>query len=138
MELQELNTIKQETTDHFELLLEGEIREALKGILGDSFGVTVEQVTLWDDKGVIFGQPDQIELDVIIKNGTLILCEIKAMASRGDVYIFGKKCTFYATVHQREINRRLIISPMVDKRGHDMAAKLGIEVYSYAEDVTNL
>ncbi len=32
----------------------------------------------YDDEGVVSGRPNQIELDVIISNGMLIVCEIKS------------------------------------------------------------
>jgi len=113
-------------------------REALKGILGDSFGVTIEQVTLWDEQGQVFGRPDQVELDVIIKNGLLILAEIKSSLSKNDLYMFWKKVGFYEQVHQRKANRQMVISPMVDRRAQALAVVLGIEVYSYAEEVKDL
>jgi len=120
------------------LYSEGAFREALKGILVDSFGVTVEQVTLRDEQGEVFGRPDQVELDIIIKNGTLIICEIKSAASRSDVYTFWKKIKFYEAKYQRKADRRLLISPMLDKRAEKLPGELGIEVYSYADDVTGL
>ncbi len=58
-------------------------RNGLKGILEDSFGVEVLNVTEFDDAGEVFGSPDQVELDIIIRNGVLILCEIKSSMSRG-------------------------------------------------------
>ncbi len=51
----------------------------------------------------------------IIKNGVLILCEIKSSMSRGDVYIFNRKIAFYEKRHNRKADRKIIISPMVDK-----------------------
>ncbi len=110
-------------------------RNALKGILKDSFGVEVLNVTEFDDKGEVFGRPDQVELDVIILDGTLILCEIKSSMSKSDMYAFERKVRFYEKHHNRKAHRALVISPMVDRRAQDVAQKLGIEVYSYAEDV---
>jgi hypothetical protein len=40
--------------------------------------VEVLNITEYDDAGVVFGRPDQIELDIIIKNGILIIAEIKS------------------------------------------------------------
>jgi hypothetical protein len=58
-------------------------RAALRGILQDSFGVEVFSINEFDDKGMVFGRPDQVELDIIIVNGTLILCELKSSISKG-------------------------------------------------------
>ncbi len=117
------------------LYTEQTFRNALKGILQNSFGVEVINVTEFDDNGEVFGRPEQIELDVIILNGTLILAEIKSSVSRADVYIFEKKARFYEKLHNRKADRLIIISPMAADKARETARKLGIEVYSYAEDV---
>jgi hypothetical protein len=117
------------------LYTEHSFRNALKGILEDSFDVEVLNVTEYDDNGEVFGHPDQIELDIIIKNGTLIICEIKSSMSKSDVYSFDRKVRFYEKHHQRKASECIIISPMVDKKAQEVADRLGIKVYSYAEDV---
>jgi len=117
------------------LQLEQAFRNALKGILEESFPVQVINVVEFDDAGEVFGRPDQIELDLIIRDGLLIICEIKSSMSRGDVYLFDRKAGFYERKHNCKASRKLIISPMVDKRAQLVAHKLGIQVYSYAEDV---
>ena len=114
---------------------EQSFRSALKGILEESFGVQVVNVVEFDDAGEVFGRPEQIELDVIIRNGVLILGEIKSSLSRSDLYAFDRKTRFYEKRHQRAASRRVVISPMVEERARGVARQLGIEVYSYAEDV---
>ncbi|MGC9398934.1 MAG: PD-(D/E)XK nuclease family protein [Anaerolineae bacterium] len=114
---------------------EQSFRNALKGILEDSFDVEVLNVIEFDEEGEVFGRPDQVELDVIIKNGTLILCEIKSSMSKSDMYAFERKVRFYEKQHRRKVDRALVISPMVEQRAKEVAQELGIEVYSYAEEV---
>ena len=114
---------------------EASFRDGLKAILEDSFDVEVLNVTEYDDEGEVFGRPDQVEIDVLIKDGTLILCELKSSMSRGDVYIFDRKVAFYEKHHNRTADRKLIISPMVDERGRRIAKKLNIEVYGYPSDI---
>ena len=117
---------------------EATFRNALAGILEKSFAVEVINVTEYDDEGVVFGQPDQVELDVIIKNGVLILCELKSSMSKSDMYTFGRKVSFYEKKHHREANRKLVISPMIDRRAVPVAKKLNIECYSDSIDVETL
>ncbi|MCS7032211.1 MAG: DUF3782 domain-containing protein, partial [Gloeomargarita sp. SKYG116] len=57
---------------------EESFRAALKGILEDLFAVQVLHVVELDEQGEVFGRPEQIELDAVIKNGLLVLCEIKS------------------------------------------------------------
>ena len=117
---------------------ESAFRNALIGILETSFAVQVLNITDYDDEGKIFGRPDRIELDVIIKNGLLIICELKSSMSRSDMYTFERKVRFYEQRHQRQANRMLVISPMVDTRAEKVAKQLGIEVYSDSMDVEEL
>lgn len=114
---------------------EQSFRNALAGILEQSFGVQVINLTEYDEQGEVFGHPDQIELDILIKNGLLIICEIKSSISKSDIYAFERKIRFYERRHQQTANRKLVISPMVHPRAREIAGNLGIEVYSYAEDV---
>ena len=117
---------------------ESTFRNALAGILEGSFGVEVINVTEYDDEGIVFGQPDQVELDVIIKNGVLILCELKSSMSKSDMVIFDRKVQFYEKKHGRKASRKLVISPMIDQRALAVAKKAGIECYSDSLDVETL
>ena len=114
---------------------EESFRSALKSILEQSFGVQVLNITEFDDTGEVFGRPDQVELDVIIKNGLLIVCEIKSSMSRADVYVFGRKVKFYERLHQCAATLRIIITPMIRDDARRVAAQLDIEVFGYADEV---
>jgi len=117
---------------------EQSFRDALKGILEQSFGVEVLNTNEYDDEGLVFGRPDQVEIDIIINNGAVILCELKSSMSKGDMYVFDRKVQFYERRHQRAVQRRIVVSPMVHPSARPVAEKLGIEVFAYAEDTTGL
>ena len=120
------------------ILSERAFHDGLKGILEDNFDVKVETITLIDDEGDVFGRPDQVELDIIIKNGILIICELKSSISKSDMYIFERKVRFYEKHYQRQASKMIVISPMADHRAEKVADKLGITVYSHASDVETL
>jgi hypothetical protein len=113
-------------------------RNALAGILEENFGVEVMNVNEYDDQGEVFGRPDQIELDVIIKNGLLLICELKSSIDKAGMYSFERKARFYERRHQRTANRLMVISPMIDPRAQKVAQRLGIETYSDSIDVEAL
>ena len=113
-------------------------RDALAGILEEHFGVEVINVNEYDDHGEVFGRPDQIELDVIIKNGLLLICELKSSIDKAGMYIFERKARFYERRHQRTANRLMVIAPMIDARAQKVAQRLGIETYSDSIDVEAL
>ena len=114
---------------------EESFRSGLKGILEDFFNVEVVHVLEYDDEGMVFGRPDQIELDLIIKNGLLIIAELKSSMSKSDMYAFARKVEFYKKRHHREPDRVMVISPMVTSDAERVAKELGIRVYTYVEDV---
>lgn len=113
-------------------------RDAPAGILEKSFGVQVLNVNDWDDEAIVFGRPDQVEIDVIIKNGLLILCELKSSFSKSDMYTFQRKALFYERRHGRKANRLLAISPMIDDRARQVGETLGIEMYGDSIDVREI
>ncbi|MBF0525384.1 MAG: DUF3782 domain-containing protein [Deltaproteobacteria bacterium] len=110
-------------------------RSGMRGILKDLFDGEVINVTEHDKEGFVFGRPDQVELDVIIKNGVLIICELKSSMSKGEMYLFERKVRFYEQKHQRKATRMVVIAPVVTDRARQVAEELGIEVYSYADSV---
>jgi len=113
-------------------------RDALAGILEKNFGVQVLNVNEYDDQGTVFGRPDQIELDVIIQNGLLLICELKSSIDKAGMYIFERKARFYEQRHQRTANRLIVISPMIDARARQVAERLGIETYGDSLEVQAL
>ncbi|UCH97275.1 MAG: DUF3782 domain-containing protein [Candidatus Aminicenantes bacterium] len=114
---------------------ESSFRNALKGILEGNFDVKVLNINEFDDQGEVFGRPDQVELDIIIIDGILIICEIKSSISKGDMYLFHKKAQFYEKRHNRTAKYLIAISPMVDEKAGIVARELGIKVYSYADEI---
>ena len=113
-------------------------RDALAGILEQNFGVQVLNVNEYDDEGVVFGRPDQVELDVIIKNGLLLICELKSSIDKAGMYIFERKARFYERRHNRQANRLIVISPMIDAGAQQVAERLGIETYGDSIEVETL
>jgi len=114
---------------------ERSFRNALAGILRGFFGVQVVNINEFDDSGEVFGRPDQIELDIVIRNGTLLILELKSSMSKSEMYIFERKARWYEKRHQCKADRLISVSPMVDAKAMQVAQNLGIEVYSDAEDV---
>ena len=117
------------------LMAEESFRNGLKAILEESFNVKVERYHDFDAEGVVFGRPDQIELDLLIYNNTLIIAELKSSMSKSDMYSFIKKIEFYESKHNVKARRRIVISPMVDPKALEVAKAYGIEVYNYADEV---
>lgn len=110
-------------------------RDALAAILEKNFDVQVMNVTDYDDDGDVFGRPEQIELDVVITNGRLLLCELKSSIDKAGMYSFERKARFYEKRHERKADRLIVISPMIDARALKVAEQLGIETYGDSIEV---
>jgi hypothetical protein len=116
---------------------EAAFRNALAGILEQSFGVTVRNVCEFGDTGEVFGRPDQVELDIIIKNGLLLILELKSSIDKAGIYSFERKARFYERRHQRKADRLIVVSPMIEPKALAVARDLGIETYSDSLEVPN-
>jgi len=117
------------------IFAESAFRNGIQAILEESFGVQVLHYQGYDETGDVFGHPDQVELDLIIRDSTLIVCEIKSSMSRSDMYTFDRKVRFYERREGRRADRKMVLSPMVEEKALQIAQKLGIEVYTHADEV---
>ncbi len=115
---------------------EASFRNALKGILEEVAEVEVLNINEYDGAGEVFGRPEQVEMDIVIQNGKVIVCELKSSISKGDVALLDRKAAYYEKHHQRAVSQKVIISPMVDPRALPLAEKLGIKVYYNVEDAS--
>jgi len=93
----------------------------------------VESFTIYDAEGEVFGRPDQVGIDVLIRDGRTILGEIKSSMSKGDVYIFACKVACYERRQGGKADCK-IITPMLDSRAQPVVDELGIQVYTSAYD----
>ena len=113
---------------------ETSFREALSGILGD-LGFEVDRYVRQDEEGTVHGHPAQVELDVVIQDGKLILIEIKSSMSRSEVYTFERVVTFYEAHENRRVDRKLVVCPFLKPGAIEAAARLGIEVFTDVSEV---
>ena len=111
-------------------------RNGLAAILTDELGFRVERYEGYDDSGSVFGQPEQVEMDVIIRNSLVVAIEIKSSVSRGDLALFQRKVAFFEQTENVTVNRRFFISPFVDPNAVELAAAMDIELYTHSLDIT--
>jgi len=116
------------------IMSEESFRQGLKGILQD-LGLKVERNLDYDPEGYVFGHPEQVEPDVLIKNKTVLLVEIKSSISKEEMHIFQRKVEFYEKKQKVKVERKGVLSPFVDPRAKPIAERFGIEVYTSGYDV---
>jgi len=105
-------------------------REGLRGILEKELGFKVEKWEAYDDKGVVFGYPSNVEVDVVVADGKVILIEISSHVRPSDVYAFKRKAELYKEKTGKEPDRLIIVTPFAEEKAFEAAAKLGIEIYT--------
>ncbi len=116
------------------IMSEEAFRQGVRGILTD-VGLKVERFWQMDPEGTVFGHPDQVEIDVVVSDGQVILVEIKSSMSRADVYLFQRKVEFYERVKDVRVSRKLVVSPFVEPKALERAQDTGMEVYTSGYDV---
>jgi hypothetical protein len=134
-EIREVDLHVQALGARWGILAEGAFREGIAGILTEEIGLQVEHYLKMDTEGQVFGQPDQVEIDVVIHDGDYWLLELKSSISRGDVSLFRRKVAFYEREEAVEVRRSILISPYFDLGAEELARDLGIETYTSARDV---
>ncbi len=113
---------------------EKSFRNGLAEILAGT-GYTVKNFIESDIKGIVFGRPAEIEIDVIIKGERTIVVEIKSSVSKSDVFIFLKKVDFYRQISGKQVDNTLMITPYIDDATRDIALQYDIIVCDTLSDI---
>ncbi|MGC9016554.1 MAG: PD-(D/E)XK nuclease family protein, partial [Conexivisphaera sp.] len=104
-------------------------REGVRGILRNA-GFEVERWTYRDEEGIVYGFPSDVEVDASVRNGVVILVEIKSHVGKSDIAPFLRKAELYSRVTGRRPARLIMVSPYVDSDAAERGAQKGIEIYS--------
>ncbi|MCS6768769.1 MAG: DUF3782 domain-containing protein, partial [Candidatus Nitrosocaldus sp.] len=112
------------------IMNEQSVREALKGIVGKELGYTVMELNIYDDEGYVYGYPSNVQMDVVVSDGSTILLEIASHVKKSDPPILKRKTELYSRKTNRQVNRVMFVTPFVDDEAREACARFGIEVYS--------
>jgi len=102
-------------------------RNAMKTIL-EEVGFRAKRYLTYDTEGEVFGRPDQVELDVVIQDGKVIVLEIKSSLDREHVHLFSWKVAFYARKTGQQVARQVIVTPYTERGARELAEVLGVEI----------
>ena len=109
------------------LLSENAFREGLRFVVERFFGGSVRRWTYYDSEGVVYGEPSEIDVDVLVKDNKHILIEIKASVDKSDIAELYRKGLLYEKVVGVK-PRLVIVSPFVRSRAYKLASKLEVEI----------
>ena len=112
------------------LMAEEAFREGIKGILEKELELEVERWAKFDEEGLVYGYPSLVEVDVAVSDGKTILVEVKSHVRPSDVYELKRKAEFYEKVEGKKPSRLILVTPYVEERALEAAARLNVEVYT--------
>jgi len=112
------------------LMAEDAFREGLRGLLEKELGFRVERWRAYDETGMVFGYPSEVEVDVTVSDGKLILIEVSSHVRASDVFQFRRKAELYEKMTGRKPDRLIIVTPYIDEKALEAARQLGVEAYT--------
>jgi len=105
-------------------------REGLRGLLEKELGLKVERRRVYDNAGIVFGYPSEVEVDIAVSDGKLILIEASSHVRASDVLQFRRKAELYEKMTGRKPDRLIIVTPYIDEKALEAARQLGVEAYT--------
>ena len=112
------------------LIAEEAFREGLRSILEKELGFKVERWKAYDEHGIVFGYPSEVEIDVALIDEKLILVEVSSHVRASDILQFKRKVEFYEMKIGRKPDRLVMVTPYADEKALEAAKTLGIEIYA--------
>lgn len=112
------------------LMAEEAFGEGVRGLVEGELGFRVERWVKFDGEGFVYGYPSQVEVDVAVHDGRLILVEVRSHVGVSDVYMFRRLAEFYERVEGRNPDRLVMVTPYADAKALEASLRLGVEVYT--------
>ncbi len=118
----------------FGIISESSFREGMKYVVDEVLGVAeVSRLTMRDEEGLVYGHPSDVEVDVVVRDDTHVLVEVKSRVSRGDVAELYRIGLLYERKYGVK-PKLLIIGGFVDRSSWETASRLGVEIRPVVED----
>ena len=100
-------------------------------------GYEVSTFQMKDTEGLVFGQPSDIEIYLIIIRGEIFFVELKGSVSKSDVYVFMKKADLHSRKTGKNINRLLMITPFIDDDAKQFAEENQVIICDTVIDISD-
>ena len=96
------------------LVAEDVFRQGVAEILSEA-GWNVSREVLLDKEGYVYGYPSPIEIDVVVKDGKVILVEITSWLKRESIAPLARKREFYERVKGVRVSEVIVITAYIDE-----------------------
>ena len=110
--------------------MEEAFRNAMMDLVEKAVGSKVTSWRTFDDKGIVYGEPSEIEIDLAIVNKKHILVEIKSRVKKSDVTELLRIAEVYKEKEKVE-PELAIVAGIIDENALEFAKRKGISVYTY-------
>jgi len=97
-------------------MAESAFRESLRRLLEKELGFKVERWRAYDESGIVFEYPSEVEIDVAVSDEKLILIEVSSHVRASDVLQFRRKAELYQRKTGRRPDRLVMVTPYIDER----------------------
>lgn len=113
------------------IFAEESFREGARALLRDA-GWTAEKVMLRDVEGFVYGEPADVEYDVVVRDGKTIILEITSALKRSDLLVIRRKRELYEKAKGVKVNAVYVVTLFIQDKYPDrvikMAKPMGIKV----------
>jgi hypothetical protein len=105
---------------------EAAFREGIREIVREA-GYTVEAYQGQDPEGYINHDPGRsYELDVLVRNGTVIVVEVKSSVGSTDVVVFARTVSLFEQQTKRQVSKKVLIAASIRDEARRRAPQLGV------------
>ncbi|BCU68912.1 PD-(D/E)XK nuclease family protein [Stygiolobus caldivivus] len=115
---------------------ESVFRQGIMELLADA-GWKVDREVIFDKEGIVYGYPSEVEIDVVLTDGKVILVELTASLKRSDLLPFSRKKELYEKVKGRKVSEVVVVTPFIDDKNEEriiaIANSLGIRIIKPGE-----
>ncbi|BFH72367.1 PD-(D/E)XK nuclease family protein [Sulfurisphaera javensis] len=130
-EINRLETIIVGLGARWGLIGEDAFRRGMYEILKtEGFDVTYE--ILYDKQEDAYGEPSDVEYDIVIKDHEIIMVEVTSAVKRGDLPTIKKEKEFYEKEKNVKITRVIVVTPFIHDKYPDkvkaIAKTMGIDI----------
>ncbi|MBS7651488.1 DUF3782 domain-containing protein [Candidatus Bathyarchaeota archaeon] len=112
------------------LMAEEAFREGLRGLLEREFKFKVDRWSMFDEDGIVYGYPSNVEVDVAASDGRHILMEVTSHARVQDVYTLKRKAELYEKATGKRPHRLIVATPYAEDKAKEACLRLGMELYT--------
>ncbi|MGC8567079.1 MAG: PD-(D/E)XK nuclease family protein [Caldisphaera sp.] len=120
------------------IMSESSFRNGIYEILKD-MGWEIKNELIYDKEGFVYNEPSEVEIDIVIKDGNIMIIEIMSSLKRGDLPIIKKKKELYEKKTGVKVNQVIAITPFIHDKYQDkviaMAKDMGIKIITSLDNI---